>query len=98
MLSFLKFKLFTVGIANDCFCVCFLFGSFFVTAITIRTTIIANYGEPIPNDKTGGFLVVPGYSIYWGMPQADVIKTAMSIIPSWEKIWSNPADSFEDIQ
>ncbi len=40
--------------------------------------IIANYGEPIPSDKRAGFLIVPGYTTIWGMPQANVIKSVGS--------------------
>lgn len=35
---------------------------------------IANFGQPIPADKTTGYLTVPGYSTYWGLLQAEVIK------------------------
>ena len=56
--------------------------------------IIANYGNPIPADRRAGFLIVPGYSITWGIPQADVIKIA----PMLEKQWKKASDPFEDIQ
>lgn len=59
---------------------------------------IANFGAPIPTDKTKGFLIVPGYSVNWGMPQAEVIKQAISIAPSLEKLWTGVTDAFEDIQ
>lgn len=60
--------------------------------------IIANYGEPLPSDKRGGLLIVPGYAVYWGMPQADVIKKALAIAPALNKIWLSVSDPFDDIQ
>lgn len=60
--------------------------------------VIANYGAPLPSDKTGGFLIVPGYSTYWGMPQAEVIKRALSVAPTLKELWISVADAFDDIQ
>lgn len=60
--------------------------------------VIANYGQPIPSDKQTGFLIVPGYSIYWGMPQAEVIKKALEIMPILNKIWKTHTMPFDDIQ
>ena len=60
--------------------------------------IIANYGNPLSSDKIGGYLTVPGYSIYWGMPQAEVIKKALAIAPNINKLWGNVTDAFDDIQ
>ena len=59
---------------------------------------IANYGQPIPADKTAGYLIVPGYSIYWGLLQADVIKRALEIAPMLNSLWHSHLDPFEDIQ
>ncbi len=59
---------------------------------------IANYGQPIPADKTGGYLTVPGYSTYWGLLQADVIKRALEIAPMLNTLWRSQLDPFEDIQ
>lgn len=60
--------------------------------------IIANFGRPIPSDKTTGCLMVPGYSTYWGMPQNDVIRKAIEIAPMLEKMWHSTTDVFDDIQ
>ncbi len=60
--------------------------------------IIANYGKPLPSNKIGGYLIVPGYSVYWGMPQADVIKKAVDIAPNINKLWESFTDAFDDIQ
>ncbi|MBR1495528.1 MAG: hypothetical protein IJ601_10850 [Acidaminococcaceae bacterium] len=60
--------------------------------------IIANFGRPIPSDKTTGCLIVPGYSTYWGMPQNDVIRKAIEIAPMLEKMWHSTTDVFDDIQ
>ncbi len=59
---------------------------------------IANYGHPIPADKTAGYLTVPGYSTYWGLPQADVIKCALEIAPMLGSLWHSYLDPFNDIQ
>lgn len=59
---------------------------------------IANYGQPIPADKTAGYLIVPGYSTYWGMLQADVIRCALEIAPMLNSLWHSHLDPFEDIQ
>lgn len=60
--------------------------------------VIANYGNPIPTDNAVGFLMVPGYSTMWGMPQSDVIKRALEVAPMLEKIWKSHAEPFDDIQ
>lgn len=60
--------------------------------------IIANFGKPIPTDTLSGYLTVPGYSTYWGLPQADVIKTAIEVAPMLETIWHSHIEPFEDIQ
>lgn len=60
--------------------------------------IIANYGEPISLEKQKGVLIVPGYSSFWGMPQADVIRKAIEIAPSLNNLWKNQTDAFDDIQ
>lgn len=60
--------------------------------------IIANYGRPIPSDKTTGCLMVPGYSTYWGMPQNEVIRKAIEIAPMLETMWHSATDIFDDIQ
>ena len=59
---------------------------------------IANYGHPIPADRITGFLIVPGYSTYWGLLQADVIKQALEIAPMLGSLWHSHLDPFEDIQ
>ena len=60
--------------------------------------VIANYGNPISLDKQQGCLIVPGYSTFWGMPQADVIKKAIEIAPSLNTLWEKTTDAFDDIQ
>lgn len=60
--------------------------------------VIANYGHPISSDKTGGLLIVPGYSIYWGMTQAEVIKQALTVAPALNNLWDSTTDAFDDIQ
>lgn len=60
--------------------------------------VIANYGQPIPSDKQKGLLIVPGYSIYWGMPQAEVVKKALEVMPILNKIWKTHTMPFDDIQ
>lgn len=60
--------------------------------------VIANFGHPIPLNMHTGLLIVPGYSIYWGMPQVEVIKKALEVIPMLNKIWKTHAMPFEDIQ
>lgn len=59
---------------------------------------IANYGQPIPADSTAGYLTVPGYSTYWGMLQADVIKRALEIAPMLNSLWRSHLEPFDDIQ
>lgn len=59
---------------------------------------IANYGQPIPADKKAGYLIVPGYSTYWGLRQADVIKRALEIAPMLDSLWRDRLDPFKDIQ
>lgn len=59
---------------------------------------IANYGQPIPADDTAGYLIVPGYSTYWGLLQSDVIKRALEIAPMLDSLWRSHLDPFEDIQ
>lgn len=60
--------------------------------------IIANYGQPIPTDETTGYLIVPGYSTYWGLLQSDVIKRAIEIAPMLQSLWHTHVDPFEDVQ
>lgn len=60
--------------------------------------VIANYGQPVPSDKQVGSLLVPGYSTYWGMPQAEVIKKALEVIPILNKMWTAHTMPFDDIQ
>lgn len=60
--------------------------------------VIANYGKPIPLDKQKGVLTVPGYSTFWGMQQADVIKKAIEIAPALNDLWKTTTDAFDDIQ
>ena len=60
--------------------------------------VIANYGKPIPIDKQKGVLIVPGYSMFWGMPQADVIRKALEIASSLSMLWNKQTDAFDDIQ
>lgn len=60
--------------------------------------VIANYGEPIPSDKTSGYLTVPGYSTFWGLLQADVIKKALEIAPMLSSLWRSHLDPFDDVQ
>lgn len=60
--------------------------------------VIANFGHPIPLNMHTGLLLVPGYSIYWGMPQVEVIKKALEVIPMLNKIWKTHTMPFEDIQ
>ena len=59
---------------------------------------IANYGQPIPADSAPGYLIVPGYSTYWGLFQADVIKRALEIAPMLDTLWRSHLDPFDDIQ
>lgn len=59
---------------------------------------IANYGQPIPADRTAGYLTVPGYSTYWGLLQADVIKRALEVAPMLDSLWRSHLDPFDDIQ
>ena len=59
---------------------------------------IANYGEPIPADKTTGYLTVPGYSTCWGMPQADAIRCALESAPMLQSLWRTYLDPLDDIQ
>lgn len=59
---------------------------------------IANYGQPIPSDRTTGYLTVPGYSTYWGLPQADAIKHALAVAPMLNSLWRSHLDPFNDIQ
>ena len=42
--------------------------------------------------------VVPGYSMFWGMPQADVIRKALEIASSLSMLWNKQTDAFDDIQ
>lgn len=60
--------------------------------------IIANYGSPIPIDKLVGVLLVPGFEIYWGLPQNDTIKLALKIFPILKSYWENIQCAFDDIQ
>ncbi len=59
---------------------------------------IANYGQPIPADSIAGYLTVPGYSTYWGLLQADVIKRALEIAPMLNSLWRSHIEPFDDIQ
>ena len=59
---------------------------------------IANYGQPIPADSTAGYLTVPGYSTYWGLLQAAVIKRALEIAPILNSLWRSHLEPFDDIQ
>lgn len=59
---------------------------------------IANYGQPIPTDRTRGYLTVPGYSTYWGLPQADAIAHALAAAPMLSSLWRSHLDPFDDIQ
>ena len=59
---------------------------------------IANFGQPIPADKTAGYLTVPGYSTYWGLLQAEVIERALEIAPMLHFLWRSHLDPFKDIQ
>lgn len=60
--------------------------------------VIANYGQPVPADKQTGLLIVPGYSTYWGMPQVEVVKKALEVMPVLNKMWNNHTMPFDDIQ
>ena len=60
--------------------------------------LIANYGRPISNSETGGFLTVAGYQTEWGILQADLIQTALEIIPGLDMLWESKLTPFQDIQ
>ena len=59
---------------------------------------IANFGYPIPSDSGEGYLTVPGYVTYWGLPQVDVIKHALETAPMLDSLWRSRLGPFEDIQ
>jgi hypothetical protein len=60
---------------------------------------LANYGCPIPNDKvSGGNLVIPGYPVFWGLPQAKLIELTLSYVPGMNDLWKNTNEPFQDIQ
>ena len=59
---------------------------------------LANFGTPIPADKLNGHLLVPGYSIYWGMPQNDLIARTLEDIPNLKQEWEDITIAFNDIQ
>ncbi|MEL7672043.1 hypothetical protein [Methanobacterium sp.] len=60
--------------------------------------LIANLGQPIPDDKGAGYLIVAGYKIAWGLPQADLIEAALNAIPTLDTLWGTKIAPFNDIQ
>ena len=60
--------------------------------------IIANHGEPVPNDKGTGFLCVAGYGLFWGLPQDKVIEISLYEIPKLDELWNTKIAPFNDIQ
>lgn len=36
--------------------------------------------------------------MFWGMPQADVIRKALEIASSLSMLWNKQTDAFDDIQ
>ena len=60
--------------------------------------IIANYGKPISIDIKNGCLLVAGFETSWGLPQNEVVKTALKVFPLLNELWDNLEVAFDDIQ
>lgn len=60
--------------------------------------VIANFGHPIPTDAASGFLIVPGYSVCWGLEQSKVIEKALEVAPMLHTLWTTHLVPFQDIQ
>jgi hypothetical protein len=59
---------------------------------------IAVYGHAIPADELTGNLLVPGYTVNWGLPQNQLITKLLEIMPTLRKEWVNMEDVFNDLQ
>jgi hypothetical protein len=59
---------------------------------------IAVYGHAIPADKLTGNLLIPGYSVNWGLPQNQLVTKLLEIMPNLRKEWINMEDAFNDLQ
>lgn len=46
---------------------------------------IANYGKPIPAGELNGLLCVPGYDIYWGLNQVQLLEVFYNEFPNLEE-------------
>ena len=59
---------------------------------------LANFGTAIPTNHVAGNLLVPGYRVYWGMPQNNLISRILQEVPILTKEWKNIQVAFDDIQ
>ncbi|MCI8951283.1 MAG: hypothetical protein HFG49_14835 [Lachnospiraceae bacterium] len=59
---------------------------------------LANFGTAIPTNHVAGNLLVPGYGVYWGMPQNNLISRILQEVPILTKEWKNIQVAFDDIQ
>lgn len=60
--------------------------------------VIANFGQSQTIEREKLCLAVPGYASNWGLPQAELIKIALAEIPSLNKLWTDLAQPFQDIE
>ena len=59
---------------------------------------LANFGTAIPTDQVTGNLLVPGYGVYWGMPQNNLISRILQEVPRLTEEWKDIQVVFDDIQ
>lgn len=59
--------------------------------------IIANFGENQTQTHDKGCLTVAGFQSHWGLPQVEVIKTALKCIPGLNILWTDNLQPFQDI-
>lgn len=60
--------------------------------------IVANYGEPIPDNVGTGYLVISGYAVYWGLQQDTVLEMAVKEFPKLDDLWESKLEPVHDIQ
>lgn len=60
--------------------------------------LLANHGNPIPDDQGASSLIVAGYSHSWGMSQVELVRIALEEVPNIQALWNSMLSPFEDIQ
>lgn len=59
---------------------------------------LAVFGAPLSSDNLAGNLIVPGYELFRGMPQNELILQVKQYYPSIVAAWTDIQDAFDDLQ